>query len=186
MANQGGLQLLPETRKSITVTIPGENRMLYIGIVFAIISALVAGGLWFLRQQKISELDELLAKITVVNKKIDEKATIVEKVTTLSKQTSVVAQLLKDHIYWTTALSYLESAVSPQTEIDSIQGGLAKKEIVMTVFSSSFTAIAKQIASFNSDPNIVRVEVGKINVETTGRLKYSINLTVNKEYLKYK
>jgi len=40
MPNQGGLQLLPETRKSISVTVPGENRVLYIGIVILIVSIL--------------------------------------------------------------------------------------------------------------------------------------------------
>src|SRR3989344_3160238 len=66
MPNEGGLQLLPETRKKIEIIIPGENRLLVIGAVVLAISAALAGSLYFYNnylEDKLVSLDGKLAAL---------------------------------------------------------------------------------------------------------------------------
>ena len=59
-------------------------------------------------------------------------------------------------------------------------------EISLKAFSPSYTIIARQIASFVSDPFIKDVSIGEITTQTSGRLEFSMMLKVNSsEFFKY-
>jgi Tfp pilus assembly protein PilN len=186
MPNQGGLQLLPETRKSISVTVPGENRMLYVGIVVLIVSVLLTVGLWFLRSKKINEFLEISNDLKAIGAQIDANIEIVNSVATVSQQIGNISKLLDGHVYWSRALGRMENLLSPQIQIDSLSGNVISGEISLKAFSPSYTIIAKQIASFVSDPFIKDVSIGEITTQTSGRLEFSMMLKVtSSEFFKY-
>jgi len=186
MPNQGGLQLLPETRKSISVTVPGENRVLYMGIVILIVSILLTAGLWLLRSKKVNEFSKISNDLKAISAQIDANIEIVNSVATVSQQIGNISKLLDDHIYWSRALGRMENLLSPQIQIDSLSGNITSGEIGLKAFSPSYTIIAKQIASFVSDPFIKDVSIGEITTQTSGRLEFSMMLKVNSsEFFKY-
>jgi len=186
MPNQGGLQLLPETRKSISVTVPGENRVLYIGIVILIVSILLTTGLWLLRSRKVNEFSKISNDLKAIGAQIDANIEIVNNVATVSQQIGNISKLLDNHIYWSKALGRMENLLSPQIQIDSLSGNVMSGEISLKAFSPSYTIIARQIASFVSDPFIKDVSIGEITTQTSGRLEFSMMLKVNSsEFFKY-
>lgn len=187
MPNQGGLQLLPETRRSISVTIPGENRILYVGIAVLAISIILTAGLWFLRSSRANSLAEVLAQVKIKNDEIDTNIEVVNSVATVSQQIGNISKLLDNHIYWSKALGRIENLLSAQIQIDSLSGNVTSEEINLKAFSPSYTIIAKQIASFVSDPLVKDISMGEITTQTSGRLEFSMILKINSsEFFKYK
>ncbi len=178
---------MPETRKSISVTIPGENRILYVGIAVLVISIILTVGLWFLRSSKANSLAEVLTQLKTKNDEIDANIEIVNSVATVSQQIGSISKLLDNHIYWSNALGRVENLLSAQIQIDSLSGNVTSGEINLKAFSPSYTIIAKQIASFVSDPLIKDISVGEITTQTSGRLEFSMVLKVDSsEFFKYK
>ena len=177
---------MPETRKSISVTIPGENKILYVGIAVFVISMIITGGLWFYQSAKADSHAKLSAEIIIKTDEIDKNIDIVNSVTTVSRQISNISKLLDGHIYWSKALGRMENLLSPQIQIDSLIGDITSGEISLKALSPSYTVIAKQIASFVSEPLIKDVSLGEITTQTSGKLEFSMLLKINSsEFFKY-
>lgn len=177
---------MPETRKSISVTIPGENKMLYVGIAVFVISIIITSGLWFFQSTKASSLTKISTEIKTKSDEIDKNTEIVNSVAIVSQQIGNISKLLDRHIYWTRALGRIENLLSPQIQIDSFIGDVTAGEISLKALSPSYTIIARQIASFVSEPLIKDVSLGEITTQTSGKLEFSMLLKINSsEFFKY-
>jgi len=178
MPDQGGLQLLPETRKKIEIKIPGENKLILVGgVVFAIV-AVLAGGLYFYQsslENKLSSLDTEISNLEQQRNKQAEQNLIV-----FNKQVSMLSNLINNHAYWTTAFSKIEGLTQSQVQFENIVAMLADNKIDLKAIASNYTTIARQIAAFLSDESIKDVNLSKVSILTNGRLEFTMQIVFDK------
>ncbi|MBX4189999.1 hypothetical protein KW791_01755 [Candidatus Parcubacteria bacterium] len=185
MANVGGLQLLPETRKRIEVNIPGENRMLRIGVILCIIIALISGGLFWYRNslsQKLANADQDLTALEGQRNKKGE-----ENLLTLHRQIDLISQLLKNHLYWSIGFSKVESLLQSNVQFKSISSNVSDATFAFRATANDYPTLAKQLAAFVADNSVKDVSLGGVTVLTNGKLDFSARIQFNPtEFLKAK
>src|SRR3989338_374699 len=185
MADTGGLQLLPETRKKIEITTPGENRSLVIGVaVFAIVTVL-AGGLYFYKNSLENKLVSLDASIVALEQQRNKQAK--QNILVFNKQISILSNFLSKHYYWTVGLSKVEGLTQGQIQFDSMTAVAADNKIDFKATAPNYTTVARQIAAFISDESIRDVNLNKVSALTNGRLEFTMQILFDKsKFLKSK
>src|SRR3989338_1887467 len=164
MPNQNGLQLLPETIRKIEVKVPGENRLVYAGITVLVLVLIVTGGLYFYK----NGLEEQRDKNAEGN------------LLTLSKQLSLISNLLDSHIVWSKALGKVEGLLQPQVQFLSFSAAISDNRFEFKALATNYTVVARQIAAFVSDDSIKDIELTNVHVLTSGKLEFSIKLEFDK------
>lgn len=174
MADRGGLQLLPDTRKKIEVRTPGENRML----VFGFVSLAIVGGIYFGLISYIDglsqEIEEVTGQIRALEDRRNKKAEA--ELSALSKQVETITGILDNHIFLSKAFEKLESMVSPKIRLESVQITNSDKRIELKITAPSFVDIAKQISAFLSEGGVKDLEVGQLTPDNSGRIPTSMGL----------
>jgi len=174
VADKGGLQLLPETRKKIDIKIPGENRLILIGIGLVVLVLLFVGGLWMYSNNltdQISAADKQLADLEAQrDKKVEQN------LVTLSKQIVLTSQILEDHVYWSTGFSKIESALQSNVQFKSLSAVLGEKSIRVRALSDNYTTIARQLAAFVADNSVKDVSLDGVSTLTSGKLDFNIKI----------
>lgn len=176
--DKNGLQLLPETRHKIDVKIPGENRLIYIGMALLILVAAVATGLYFYKNSLQDELLVLDLEIANLEKSRDKKSEA--NILTLDKQLALVSNLLEGHVTWSKAFSKVESLIQPQVQFLSFSAAVAENRFEFKAVAPHYTAIAKQVSAFTSDESIKDLSLTNVHVLTTGKLEFSVKLEFDK------
>ena len=174
MADVGGLQLLPETRRKIEIVIPGENKLLVAGgFVFAIM-VILAGWFYFYGNSIQNKLASTDAEIAGIEQKRDKKAE--QNIITFNKQISVLSKQLNDHVYWTTGFSKIEGLTQGQVQFESMTAALSDNKLDFKATAANYTTIARQIAAFLSDESIKDINLSKVSTLTSGRLEFSMQI----------
>src|SRR3989344_201782 len=168
MPDQNGLKLLPETRRKIEVRIPGENRLIYIGMVVLVLVAVVIAGLYFYRSSLENKKNDLDAEIASLEKQRNKN--VETNLLTLSKQLSLISTLLDSHIVWSKALGKIENLLQPQVQFLSFAAAVSDNRFEFKALATNYTVVAKQIAAFVSDDSIKDVSLTNVHVLTTGKL----------------
>lgn len=174
MAEIGGLQLLPETRKKIELQIPGENRYLYSGIaLLSLVLAIFAAVYLYNRslEEQMASYDNRLSGLESKRNKSDEQDLLA-----FSKQAGLMTTALANHIFWTQALAKISSLTQNQVQVKSLSASVDKKEVILTANAANYSTIARQVASFISDDSIADVNVGEMKTQTSGRLEFTLQL----------
>ena len=178
MPDQGGIQLLPETRRKIDIKTPGENRWLYAGVAALVMVIIATTGLSFYRgglEDKLAQLDSNLATLEGQrDKKVEDN------LLTLNKQLSLTTKLLDSHIFWTKALGKIEALTSPQVQYITFVGGADDGRFELKALTFNYTILAKQIAAYVSDDSIKDIDLNDVHVRTDGKLEFSLRLTFDK------
>jgi len=177
MADKGGIQLLPENRKRIDVKIPGENRLIYIGMTLIVFVLVLAGGLWLYSNNLSKQIKADDEQLAALEKQRDSKAE--QNLLTLSKQLSLTKQILKNHVYWSMGLSKIESALQNNVQFKSFSATLNEKSFNVQALSDSYSTIAKQLAAFVSDDSVKDVTLNNVSTLTSGKLNFNIRVEFN-------
>lgn len=175
MADKGGLQLLPETRKKIEVKVPGENRLIIIGAILCIAVLILYGSLlWYGSNlsDQVSADDAQLTALDQARNKPAEQALL-----TLSKQLAVTAQIVKSHIYWSTGFSKIEAALQQNVQFESFSGIVGDSSVRFRATSDNYSTIAKQLAAFVADGAIKDITLDGVSVLTNGKLDFNAKIT---------
>ena len=175
MADKGGLQLLPETRKKIEIKVPGENRLINMGITLLVLVLVLYGGLFMYRsslQSGISDADNQLAALEKQRNKTAEQALL-----TVSKQIAVTSQVLKNHVYWSTGLSKIEAASLGNVQFKSFSAVLSDGSFHIDALTDNYSTIAKQIAAFVADDAVKDIALDRVQSLTSGKLEFNVKIT---------
>lgn len=176
--DQNGLQLLPETRRKIEVKIPGENRLIYIGVAILVLMLALSTALFFYKNSLEDKLSGLDADLASVERSRDKKAEA--NILTLNKQLSLVSNLVNSHVTWSKALSKIESLLQPQIQFLSFSAAIAENRFEFKALAPNYTVIAKQISAFASDESIKDLALNNVHVLTTGKLEFSVKIEFDK------
>lgn len=172
MADRGGIQLLPETRKRIEVKVPGENRWLSVGIISALIAAGAYIGMNFYTQSLQTQLDDLDAELVLVEKSRDKK--MEAELVSLGKQANLMSKLLANHVFMTKALGQIEKLMHGELQLKNFSASAPKEQIGFNATARSYTTIARQIASFTADDSIKDLTLGNIRSMNTGNFEFGM------------
>ena len=178
MADQGGLQLLPETRRKIDIKVPGENRLLYSGVAILILILIAMGGLYFYRNTMESKIVELDAQISALEKTRDKN--VETNLLTLSKQLSLISTLLDSHVVWSKAFGKVESLLQPQVQFLTFAAAVSDNRFEFKALAPNYTVVAKQMAALVSDDSIKDFALINVHVLTSGKLEFSIKIEFDK------
>lgn len=178
MADQNGLQLLPETRRKIELNVPGENRLIYAGITVLVLMLILAGGLYFYKGALEDKKTRLDSKIINLEKDRDKK--VEQNLLTLNKQLSLISILLDSHIVWSKALSKVENLLQPQVQFLSFSAAVSDNRFEFKALANNYTVVARQIAAFVSDDSIKDIALTNVHVLTSGKLEFSIKIEFDK------
>ena len=178
MANQNGLQLLPETRKKIEIITPGENRPIMTGGVLLAITLALAGGFYFYKKSLENKIISLDTEIMALEQQRDKQAE--QNILTFNKQITMLSGLLNAHAYWTTAFAKIEGLTQNQVQFDNITTSLAESKIDFKAVAANYTTIARQIAAFVSDESVKDVNLNKVSSLTSGRLEFTMQIVFDK------
>jgi len=177
MADRGGIQLLPETRKRIEVKVPGENRWLTIGVLSALVAAAAYLGIHFYNQSLQTRLDDLDAELVLVERGRDKK--MEADLMSLGKQANLMTKLLASHIFMTKALSEVERMMHSELQLKNFSASAPKELISFNASARSYSTIARQVASFTADSNIKDVTLGNIRAMNTGTFEFGMELKID-------
>ncbi len=175
MADKGGLQLLPETRKRIEVKVPGENRMVYIGSALLVLVLLAYAGLYMYRsslQVSISDADNQLAALEKQRNKKSEAALL-----TVSKQVATTSQILRNHTDWSIGLSKIEAATKSNVQFKSFSGIVSDGSFHIHAWTDNYATIAQQIAAYVADDAVKDISLDSVTSLTSGKLDFSAKIT---------
>lgn len=175
MADKGGLQLLPETRKKIDIKIPGANRYITIGVALLVIVLLASGGLWWYGSRLSAQVADADLKLQDLEKQRDKKAE--QNLLTLSKQVAITNQILEKHSYWSTGFTKIESALQSNVQFKSFASTLGEGSLTIHALADNYTTIARQLAALVADDAIKDVSLNGVTTLTTGKLDFTTKVS---------
>jgi len=174
MADQGGLQLLPETRHKVEVRREGENKMLVWGVIVLI---LVVGGFVganFYLTTLEEDLGVLDNQYMGIENQRDKDAEI--QITTLNKQLSLINNLLDNHVFWSNGFNKFEQLTLPSLRFKSLTGSSDAEKIDFKVTTRTYTDIAKQIAAYLTDESIIDVNINGTSALPNGQIDTDLSI----------
>jgi len=174
------LQLLPGTKKRLGIKVPGENRFLYIGS--AVLGSIIVAAFWFNLEVKsingqIQNIDEQILFLDQNRNKKDET-----NINVLHRQLNLTSQLVNEHIYFSKAISKLESLMQDKVQVESLSVKSAG-ELSFAGFALNYTTIARQIAAFLLEDSITDIKLGQMDPQTDGSLKFNMQIDFEKTKL---
>jgi len=173
------LQLLPGTKKRLGIKIPGENRFLYIGS--AILGAVLVSMIYLGRyetslRKELGAVDSQLAALEQKRNKKEEAELRLTK-----DRLALISNLIRDHSYWSEGFVWLENMLQSDTQIENVtiipQSGGTK--LLISAFATSYTVIARQLATFISDDRVLDIRVGKMTYSAEGVVEFDMELTID-------
>lgn len=179
MDGRDGLQLLPGTKKRLGLKVPGENRYLYIGS--AILGAVLVLSFSLGKYQtslegQIEQLNEQIVALEQSRGKKDE-----DNLRILKDRLLVTTDLVKEHIYWTRALTIIESVLQSEVQFESLAGSIRDKKVNIKATAANYAVLARQIASFLAGEGILDVSIGRISPIGTGKIEFDMGLSFDME-----
>lgn len=159
------------------IKVPGENRFLYIGSI--VLGAVIVAVFWLnfearSFEEKIKMLDEQILSLDQSrNRQAEQNIRLIER------QLALTSELVNEHIYFSKALSRLESLIQDKVQIESLSiksGG----KLNFNGFTLNYITIARQIAAFLVEDSILDIELGEMNPQTDGKLEFNMQIEFDK------
>lgn len=181
MPGQGGIQLLPETRKSIEVKVPGENRWVNVGLGCFTAVAVIYAGLYMYVRSLEGQVQASDARLETLEKKRVQDQAKYDELLVFSKQTEQIGKILRDHVFWSKALSRVESHIQPEVQMKLFTASAPKQNAFFNAYAPNYAVIAKQIAAFTNDEAVADVNLGNVKVDNSGRIEFALTVIFDPE-----
>lgn len=181
MADAGGLQLLPETRRKIEVSVPGQNRSLVFAFIFVGIIVALYVGLSFYKSSLADSIAALDIKLTELETSRDKKSE--QDLLALNKQLSVVGALLANHLFWSDAFGKIQALVLPQTQFQTLNADTPGRKIIIKGLSANYTTMARQIASLYTLEAVTDLILNKVSAHPTGKVEFTMQISFDPKKL---
>jgi len=184
VADKGGIQLLPETRKRIVIRVPGENRFLYLGFALAAMIGVLFVGLNSYANSLETQIQSIDGQLITLNRQRDRKTE--ENLIALSKQAQLTGQLLDQHIKLTNVLRVLERTLQSQVRFKNFSMSTPTQEISFQATANNYSSVARQIASFLAAEGISDVQINNLKTLNSGDAEFTMKIKLQTELLQSK
>ena len=178
MAEPGGLQLLPETRRHVEIKGRKKRGTIFLGIflILLVVAGYVAADLYLTSVQ--DELAALDSQVMGIESRRDRDTE--REIMTLNSQLTLINSLLNGHIFWTQGFDTIEDQTVARLSFISLSADVAKEEISAKIQAADHSVLAKQIASYFADDAIEDVSVSGISTTFGGQVEASLLIKFNK------
>lgn len=185
MPYKGGVQLLPDTQRRPTLaSYTSGNGYFYAGVaigIAVIVLGAVFSGYKANLNDRISSLDGQLDQTEQSRNKENEQTLIAAQ-----KQARIMRTLLGSKIYWSQALGYMEQMMQSGVQLTRMNASAAKGTIGFQATTSSYAAVARQLAAFVAGTGVQDITVKSIRstpqgtIEFDGEMKIDPKVMLNK------
>jgi hypothetical protein len=180
MPYRGGVQLLPENQRRVTLSsYTSGNTMFYVGVGL-IVAVSVAGAVCKSYgasiEDDIARLDGKLEE-TEQHRNKENEATLLA----VAQQSKLFDILLTDKFYWTQALSTIEKFTQSSVRIKQLEASATKETVSFTAVTDNLASVARQLASFEAAKGTTDVVISSIKSTPEGTIEFSgeIHIDVN-------
>jgi Tfp pilus assembly protein PilN len=177
MADAGGLQLLPETRKKIEISVPGQNRSLVFAFVFLLLIVALYFGLMAYKQGVLTSIAGVDSQLQDLEKSRDKAKE--SQLIDLSQQLAVINPLINGHLIWSAAMAKLQNLILPQVQIVTFNADSLGRKVSIKGLAANYTTVAKQIAAFYALDSVTDIILNKVSSQPTGLVEFTMQLTID-------
>lgn len=180
MPYKGGVQLLPETRRERARKVVSGNRMVYwgiaIGVIVLVLNIIMSAFAANLNEQLASADGQLRTQESRRDKDAEKQLQAAEK------QSRLMNQLLRNHIYWSEAFELIEGLMQSNISLTTLKADVTEGTLEFNALGPNYAAVARQLASFNVGDGVSDVELGQVKAVPEGGVEFSgeIKINVNK------
>ena len=175
------LQLLPERRKSIDISRPGENRPMVWAVTLIIIVGVLYAVTVFYNNSVNRSIDNVNNRLRDLEARRDKANE--ENLLLINKRLSVAAPLLNSHIFWSEAFQTIQSAAQPEVSFVTLDTKVQEKKMTIKALAPNYPTIARQIASFTRQDAFQKLSLDKVQSLPTGNIEFNIRLDFDPELL---
>ena len=147
---------------------------LFASLFLFIITLAGYGGLYYLNKSQDDTQAQLVQQVQ--QKEDDLRPQVLDKIYALRKKLKTIAAVIGTHQFTANTFSLLERDTHPRVSFDSYSFSPNNKSIVLKGKADNYSVLARQIAFFEGDQQINKVEFGGLSLGEDGRV--SFNLTV--------
>lgn len=177
MSDLGGLQLLPSQKRTYSLHVQGNSRLLLIAFIFLIALAIAYGSIRIASDRAEDKVTDVEKSIMAIYKKRDKAAE--EKLMSFQKQLTTTRELLQAHTTWATGFVGIQKLIEPRMKFSSLEADSDKRSYRFQAMADSYATVAKQIAIFYGSPLIQDVKIGTINGALKGQVDVTMELTLS-------
>lgn len=176
---QGGISLLPESRRRLEISVPGENRPLYFGTGVILLVVLIFVGGKFYTSSLASRLAKIDNELNTLEAQRDKE--FEQELIHLKKQFSLAGGLLAKHSVWSNVLVKVQNLTLPQVQLETLLANANDGKIEIKGRAASYTVVAKMIAALLSEESVEDVSLDKISSFSSGVLEYNMRILFVKD-----
>lgn len=184
MPYKGGVQLLPETQRRPTLaSYTSGNGMFWTGIAIGVgvfVFWAILGSYGRSLNDQINTLDGQLS----AQEKSRDRATE-QLLLNAQQQSQIMGGLLKSKIYWSQALTAMESMAQSSITLDTIDGSTTTGTIKIAGNARDYATVARQIQAYAQGSGITDVDISNVKANESGGVDFSGTLTIDPRMLQY-
>lgn len=156
-----------------------------VGAVLAlfILSLLVYGGLLFYQNRLNKNLESINQAIENLNIRRDFETEQI--MIDLDKKLKVLKEMFENHFYWSNLVAKIEELTVPEVYFSEAQVSLAEDKVDFGFKGNAltYTTLARQIISFQEEPNVESVTVSSITLSADGGIDFNLEVFFSKDIL---
>lgn len=152
-------------------------------LVLLILAFALYGGVLFYKNKLTQNLNIIEEKVTELDQKRDPE--MEQIITGLNKQLGTLENLFKEHLYWSRLFGKIEELVVPRVYFSEAKLTLTedKVNVVLSGNALTYTVLAQQMASFQDESLIKKIEISSISLSTEGGIDFDLAITFSKDAL---
>jgi hypothetical protein len=180
MPYRGGVQLLPENQRRVTLaSYTTGNTTFYFGVALIVAMGITGAVLRSYSASVEDDIARLDGQLENTEQSRDRKqeAELLE----VNKQSKLFNSLLTSKLYWTQALGTIEQFTQPSVRIKQLEASATKATIVFFAITDSLTSVSRQLASFQAATGTKDVLIKSIKATPEGTIEFAgeIQIDVN-------
>lgn len=152
-------------------------------LVLLILSLLLYGGLLLYQNKLNKNLDSIKKEIEILEQKIDwDKG---QAIIDLDKKLGILKDLFEDHLYWSKLFSKIEELTLPEAYFSEAKLIFSGDKVNVGLFGNTltYTALARQMKSFQEESLVEKVKVSNISLSSEGGIKFDLEVIFSKDIL---
>ena len=154
---------------------------LYVSLAIFVITAAAYGGLLVVNRAQYETRLQLIDEIKL--KQEDLQPRVLDQIFSFDQRLEQIEAVLKGHTIPSNLFVFLERNTHPRVQFTNLNLGEGDR-ITMAGQAESYAVLARQIAFFESDPDVRRLEFGGLSRGENKRVSFSISLAFVPSFLK--
>ena len=174
------VEIIPKPIEKIP---PWQKKLFYFSIFLFIALLLVYFILSSFEKKSGNILSEL--KEALLNGKTPEMSSLEKENLNEQKKIKSISPLLKFHLFPSKVFEFFEINTHPKVLFSEINLNSLKSIARLSGQTDSFLTLGQQLAIFEQNPLIEKVNINQVSITKTGEIEFSLNFSFNPKIFNY-